>query len=570
MNQRVVNRFLNFSLALSILVTALGVLVLLGWVFNNEYLKSVLPHWNSMKANTAICFSLSGVSLFLLRLPVSKTRFFFARLCACLVLLLALLTFSQYVFGWDLHIDQLFFVDSHKGMVIPGRMAPQTALVFICLSLALLTLDLETKNGFYLAQYLCLVGGAIALLSCIGYLYGIKNLYALSAYTSMAFHTSCGVLALSMGIALSRPARGIVKVLSRDNLGGVLARRFFPLSILLPLLVGWLRMLGEDTGLYDARFGLALFVTVMIVVFILFIIVAARWLMEANAKIQDGVEMVKKIQEERTQVVQQNNEYLKQANQNYEKQNTIMLSLLEDLNDSRNVLRDKSQALMESNTELEQFAYIASHDLQEPLRMVASFTELLAKKYQDRLDQQAMEYIHYAVDGAKRMQQLIHALLEYSRVGRKSQEFKSVDFQDIYNKTLLNLQVAIQESGAVITHSALPMVKGDMVQLISLLQNLVGNAIKFRGNAIPAIHVSAELKEGRWYFSVKDNGIGIDPQYAERIFVIFQRLHTREEYPGTGIGLAICKKIVEKHGGKISVESAPGQGTTFVFSLATA
>ena len=223
--------------------------------------------------------------------------------------------------------------------------------------------------------------------------------------------------------------------------------------------------------------------------------------------------------------------------------------------------------LERSNQELEQFAYVASHDLQEPLRMVSSYTQLLAERYAQQLDDKAHKYIDYAVDGAVRMQQLIQDLLAYSRVTTRGGDFAAVDSHAILGQALANLQTAVAEAGALVTTADLPTVRADPTQLSQVFQNLVGNAIKFRSQTPPRVHVSARAGGEKWIFSVRDNGIGIDPKYAEKIFVIFQRLHTRSAYPGTGIGLALCKRIIERHGGWIFFESAPGEGTTFYFTL---
>jgi len=230
-------------------------------------------------------------------------------------------------------------------------------------------------------------------------------------------------------------------------------------------------------------------------------------------------------------------------------------------------LRQTSANLQRSNTDLQQFAYVASHDLFEPLRMVTSYLQLLSHRYKDKLDAQAHDFIGLALDGAKRMEALIHDLLEYSRVDIRGRSFERTECEQVLKAVLSNLKVAIEESGAVIHSGPLPAALGDRVQLIQLFQNLIGNAIKFRGTEAPRVEIRAEECESQWRFTVQDNGIGIDPKYFERIFVLFQRLHTRQEYAGTGMGLAICKKIVERHGGRIWVESTPGQGTTFIFTL---
>jgi PAS domain S-box-containing protein len=230
-------------------------------------------------------------------------------------------------------------------------------------------------------------------------------------------------------------------------------------------------------------------------------------------------------------------------------------------------LERQQQDLARSNEELQQFAYVASHDLQEPLRMITSYLELLERRYQGQLDERANTFIAYAVDGAMRMQALIQDLLSYSRVGTRGKTLKLVDSEAIVQNALTNLRVAIAESGAAITCDRLPQVPGDPIQLTQVFQNLIGNAIKFRRNEPPQIQVGIQKTNSDWLFSVQDNGIGIDAKYIDRIFIIFQRLHSRTDYSGTGIGLAVCKKIVERHGGKIWVDSQPGQGSTFYFTI---
>jgi PAS domain S-box-containing protein len=225
-----------------------------------------------------------------------------------------------------------------------------------------------------------------------------------------------------------------------------------------------------------------------------------------------------------------------------------------------------NEELLRSNRELEQFAYVASHDLQEPLRMVSSFTQLLSMRYKDQLDAEAQEFIKFAVDGASKMQELINDLLEYSRIATRGKNPVLTDMHDILGQVMKNLSVIIQEKNALVTSDELPVIYADGGQMVQLLQNLIGNAIKFCDTS-PRIHVAVKEEKDHFLFTVSDNGIGIETQYFERIFQIFQRLHSRDEYGGTGIGLAICRRIVERHGGKIWVESKPGEGASFKFTL---
>jgi PAS domain S-box-containing protein len=239
----------------------------------------------------------------------------------------------------------------------------------------------------------------------------------------------------------------------------------------------------------------------------------------------------------------------------------------EQLQQSNEQLAILNQEFQRSNQELEQFAYVASHDLQEPLRAITGYTQLLMNEYGECLDETAHGYAEFIVDGAKRMQQLIQDLLAYSRVGTRGKEFAPTDCNAVFQQALQNLQVAIAENQATITTDPLPTLNADQKQLVQLLQNLLGNAIKFHGDALPQVHITAQQQDNQWLFQVQDNGIGIKSQYLERIFEVFKRLHTRREYPGTGIGLAICKKIVTRHSGQIWAESELGVGTTFYFTI---
>ena len=271
---------------------------------------------------------------------------------------------------------------------------------------------------------------------------------------------------------------------------------------------------------------------------------------------------------ERSQQLETSNNSLVERSRQLETSNNSLAERSRQLETSNNSLAERSQQLEASNEELGQYAYVASHDLQEPLRKMASFCQLLARRYKGQLDEQADEFIAYIVDGARRMQEMINDLLKFSQAGRSPEAAVAVDCNEVVERARIDLAGAIEDNGAsIVVTSTLPTVRGEWARLVQLFENLIGNGIKFHGKEPPRIEISAVPDGTGWRFAVADNGIGIDPQYADRIFALFQRLHSKADYPGTGIGLAVCKKIVEGYGGTLAFESQPGEGTTFYWTM---
>ncbi|HVZ81017.1 MAG TPA: ATP-binding protein [bacterium] len=275
-------------------------------------------------------------------------------------------------------------------------------------------------------------------------------------------------------------------------------------------------------------------------------------------------EMIQRGYRETVQMLRARAEELRESNG---KLNELNASLEERVAEGVRTAERRAKELARVNGELQQFVLVASHDLREPLRMIVGFVQLLEKRFPEKLDETSREYIHFAVDGAHRIQQLIEDLLAYTRIGGTQLTPKGTDLGEALGEALLNLKLSLEETGAEVRVDPLPFVMADRSLMVLIFQNLIGNAVKFRGTEKPRVRVYSWEEGGKWVIAVRDNGIGIDPRYSEKIFEVFQRLHSRDEYPGTGIGLALCRKVIEQHGGRIWVGSSPGKGSVFYFTL---
>lgn len=476
---------------------------ILGWVFGIEALRTSDDALPPIHLHAAIAALLSGGALFLVQLPGAMLPHGIKR---------PLLGFTGGVTGLLALLALLLALAGSTPA--PGVMSAVGGLAFLVIGVALVVLG--TVRDHPAAEILGLCSGAIALQAVASYVYGAEPFAG-----QMPLYTAISVLLLSVSLVFIRADVGFMAKIASNSFGGVMARRLLPATLVVPFVLGGLLLAGIHAGLFSLEPGLALLSVVTIVVFI-----AVVWW---------SVNFLYRMDTQRRQAERE--------------------------------LKETAARLARSNADLEQFAYVTSHDLKEPLRAISGSVQVLQARMGERLGSDAEEILRHTVDGANRMQTLIDDLLTYSRLTTREAPLTPTDLDQVFDEVLANLEVPIRESKAVVTHDPLPTIPVDRTQLLQVFQNLVSNGIKYRSERTPKIHVGAEDRGREWRFSVRDNGIGIAPQYADRIFKIFQRLHTRKDYPGTGIGLAVCKKVVERHGGRIWVESEPEEGSTFFFTI---
>lgn len=513
---------------LAAVVVALGGVVSLALgPLDADRLLALSPALTPMKPNTALAFVLAGIGLLALVASadasgqvVVPARGSIARRvaqgCGVAVAAIGILTTSQYLGGWDFGIDELLrSVPAAAGDVLhPGRPSPISAIDFVLFGLALSGADWKREGDRWPAEWAALVVASTSYAAVIGYAYGVEPLYRIAVYSSMALTTAVSFLALALGLLCARPHDGVFGIAVRRDAGGVLMRRLLPAAVFFPPLLGWLCLFGNWSEYYPVEYALALFAILNVVTFVTLV-----WWTGRSAR---GI-------------------------------------------DSRR--RRAAEALARSNIELQRFAYVTSHDLQTPLRSIASFLQLLQEEYAGRLDERADDWIRRAVSSTGQLRTMILDAVEYSRVDVEGGRFEDVSMNEIVDAEIDALAPLAKSCGATIVREDLPNVRGDRAQISQLVQNVLDNALRYRREEPPRVDVSAAADDAHRIFAVRDNGVGIAPRHQERIFEVFYRLHGSRDVPGTGIGLAMCRRIVHRHGGRIWVESVPGRGSTFFFTL---
>ena len=500
---------------LGFVVIGLGAVVVLGWALESDLLKSVIGGV-TMKANEAASFVLLGIAL-ILHSPSSTRSRSVERAAVSMVwavLLIAGLALAGFALQWDLGIDEVLFTDAASTSEDPGRMSPITAGSFVLLGLSMLLGRRPSRPAVGFAQTSIFIVVLVSMAFLMLYGFGLEAPLEYSDLASVSVHSALGLMLVAIAQAWRSRNRGVLSEVLRDTPGALLLRRIAIPCTLGLVAIARIRLEGERAGWYGDEIGVAIMVGSALAIVVAFTIIASRAIDRRMGQIEG-------------------------------------------------LARD----LRRSNLDLEHFAHAASHDLAEPLRMVTSYMDLLERRYADRLDEDAREFIGFATDGASRMQGLLDGLLTYSRVGGAKKNFRYIETDAIVDAALMDLDVKIKDKGAHISRGSLPVVNGDPVQLSQLFQNLMTNALKFTPAGTAKVEIGADGEGKMHRFWVRDNGIGIDPRFSDKVFLIFERLHGVGEYPGTGLGLALCKKIVERHGGRIWVESESGAGATFLFTL---
>ncbi|MCX9009575.1 MAG: ATP-binding protein [Candidatus Methanoperedens sp.] len=562
------NIFNIIALVCSAITASIGILVIAGWEMRLRILTSFGTNYVPMSPSVALAFILLGSAwLFYSLMPARWFSKIYVLASVLFTLILVLLNLIQFFTGAEIGIEEVL-IRRVLALSPPIRGAGVISLITAaCFLLSCIAMILQLLVPKRLVADLSAGLASVVVLAnlviLLGYLYGAPLFYG-GEVRPVAFPVAIAFVTLCLGlIATAGPDYFPLRLLLGPSVAAILRRTFLLVIFIFTLL---------DVVLYNilSRFGAGEALLAILSMLIELVIASVIVLQlsqtiggtmdraEAGRK-QAEVALRKAFDELEIRVHDRTSELAK-ANKELQTEITEREKVEEKL-------KQTLEELERSNKELEQFAYIASHDLQEPLRMVSGFTQIIERRYRGRLDKSADEFITYIIDGTTRMQRMIEDLLAYSRVGTRGKPFEPTYLEEVLGQAVANLKVAIEQSNAVVTHDPLPTVIADPTQMVQLFQNLISNAIKFKREEQPHVHISAKMQGNEWIFPVRDNGIGISPEFLGRLFQLFQREHTTREYPGTGIGLAVCKRIVERHGGRIWVESVQGKGSTFYFTI---
>ncbi|HTJ50141.1 MAG TPA: ATP-binding protein [Cyclobacteriaceae bacterium] len=528
-NDKVTKKLDHSSKILRNCVLILGILVLVGWQFNIDFLKSPLPNMVAMNPMTAVGFVVTYLSFLVLNKTGHSTYLFF--LLGIIPLAIGLLKLGDTLFHVESNVDQILFADKlsfHQPGDIPNRMAPNSACNFVLTGLALLSIKLEANKRKIPSQYIALMIAFISLLSIIGYIYHVKTFYGVLSYIPMALHTAIGFLMISLVILFYKPNHGFMLILTSDYEGSNTARLLIPAAILTPVLLGYLRLLGQWNEIYSVEFGGALLIVTIIVAFIGLIWYNSNVLNERDKLRRDTEHRIHELNEELMQI------------------NSKLISV---------------------NNDLEAFSYSVSHDLKSPLRAVISFASIVDEDYSKVLDEDGRNMLQIVITSGKKMNNLIDDLLAFSKIERTEIQKDEIDTKQLVENIWDELSHAIPHCAQLKTLQ-MHNLYADNALLRQVMVNLLSNAIKYSAKSVkPSITINSEIKGDDVIYSIADNGVGFDMKYAQKLFGVFQRLHGSTDFEGTGVGLAIVQRIINKHQGRVWADAELGKGATFYFAL---
>jgi signal transduction histidine kinase len=529
LNHRFVSFLKIYSRAAALAGMAVGALVLAGWAAESVPLISVFPGLVPMNPATAVAFIMCGASLSL-RHRAGGRALGAARALGTLVFLIGVCRLAGYA-GWDIGIDRILFSAKLESVPFaPNRMAPNTALNFVLLGLSLGMLDVEVGKRLRPAQYFTLGVAFFALLAVTGYAYSVFAFYRVTSYIPMAFNTALTFLLLTTGTLCARPDKGWMALVCADTVGGILARRLLPAAVLVPFGLGWLCLKGQLAGYYAADFGVSLLVLATMVAIMGFVLGISASLHHTDLKRRSA--------EEKIQALNQ-------------------------------ALSRNAAQLAAANKELEAFSYSISHDLRAPLRAINGFNRILEEDYGNKLEAAGRDCLQRVHNATRKMSELIDGLLNMARLTRQELRKETLNLSALAREIAEELRKIQPDRAAEFVIQEGLWASGDRALLRAVMENLLGNAWKYSSKKSSArIEIGMEQpQDGHAVYFVRDNGAGFNPAYGQKLFSVFQRLHSAEEFPGTGVGLATVQRIIQRHGGRIWAESVPNQGATFRFSL---
>lgn len=554
LNFQLHKKLISAATFISVVVILIGFLVLTGWQFNVGFLKQPIPNRVAMNPLTALLFICTGITILLnIFFKTSKTKYFFRYFLIFFILFSGCIKIYCLISGYNIPIDTTMY-HSKLGLdsigTMPNKMAPNTAFNFILTGLALFFLNEKAFRNQVVSHIISVAVFFVGFLSFLGYVYSLGSLYGIMDYIPMAIHTAITFILVSVAILFVRPDKGIMRILTGRHSGSTSARLMIPIVIIAPSILGYLRLLGENNGFYSKEIGVAIMVLSIIISLLLLILYNTNALNKTDKLKTEAEEKIRTINHRLEHIIEERTKELAELNRDLEKK-----------------VLERTAQLELVNKELESFSYSVSHDLRAPLRAINGYSKMIEEDYGRLLDEEGKRLLVTVQSSAHRMAMLIDDLLAFSKIGKKEVAKNEIDIKAFVESVVNDINKSIDHHAEIIINTS-GRVIGDQALLTQVLFNLISNGVKYSAKKEkPEIRITSEIKNDEVVFCISDNGAGFDMKYAPKLFGVFQRLHAISEFEGTGVGLAIVKRIIEKHNGRIWAEAKIDEGATFYFTL---